>query len=155
MRPVSTSEATMQSVTEAPITIYRHYTHPILPTDEISLLGSGNIFTDIIIISSPQTRPRVIKCVKLPLNDRDAGFLSVNWDRARLENLRRVLVEVQECRTAYWAQQLADHQRFGRREALAREHSIKIIEMAIGFAYEDEREKREGRLRRTSVCGVM
>jgi len=97
----------------------------------------------------------VIKCVKHPLNDRDAGFLSVNWERQRLVNLRRVLVEVQEFRTAYWAQQPADHQRFGRREALAREHSIKIVEMAIGYADHDEREKREGRTRRTSVCVVM
>lgn len=145
----------MQSVTEAPITIYRHYTHPILTTDDISPLGSGNIFTDVIIISGPQTRPRVIKCVKHPLNDRDAGFLSVNWERQRLVNLRRVLVEVQEFRTAYWAQQPADHQMFGWREALAREHSIKIVEMAIGYADHDEREKREGRTRRTSVCVVM
>jgi hypothetical protein len=145
----------MQSVTEAPITIYRHYTNPVLPTDEISPLGSGNIFTDIIVASSPQTRPRVIKCVKHPLNGRDAGFLSVNWEKQRLETLRRVLVEVQECGTAYWAQQPADHQRFGRREALAREHSIKIIEMAIVYADQDEREKREGRTRRTSVCVVM
>ena len=145
----------MQSVTETPITIYCHYTHPVLPTDEIAPLGSGNIFTDIIIISGPQTRPRVIKCVKHPLNDRDAGFLSVNWERQRLEILRHVLVEVQKLRTAYWAQQLADHQRFGRREALAREHSIKIVEVAIGYADQDEREKLEGRVRRTSVCGVM
>lgn len=137
----------MQSVTEALITIYRHYTHPILPTDEISPLGSGNIFTDIVVISGPKIRPRVIKCIKHPLNDRDAGFLSVNWERQCLENLRRVLVEVQEFRTAYRAQQPADHRRFERREALAREHSIKVIEMAIVYLDQDEREKREGRVR--------
>lgn len=145
----------MQSVTEAPITIYRHYTHPILQSDEISPLGSGNIFTDIVVISGPKTCPRVIKCVKHPLNDRDAGFLSVNWERQRLENLRRVLVEVQETRTAYWAQQPADHRRFGRREALAREHSIKVIEMVIVYLDQDEREKREGRVRWTTICAVM
>lgn len=155
MRSIPTPEATMQSVTEGPITVYRHYTTPLLPTDGISPLGSGSIFTDIVIISGPQTRARVIKCVKHPLNDRDAGFLSVNWERQRLGNLRRVLVEVQECRTAYWTQQPADHQRFGRREALAREHSTKIIEMAIVYANQDEREKREGRVRWTTMCAVM
>lgn len=79
MGSVPTPEATMQSVTEAPITIYRHHTTPLFPTDDITPLGSGNIFTDIIVVSSPQARPRGIKCVKHPLNDRDAGFLSVNW----------------------------------------------------------------------------
>ena len=147
------TEATMQPVTETPITIYRHHTTPLLPTDDITPLGSGNIFTDIIVVSSPQARPRGIKCIKHPLDDRYAGFISVNWAGQRLANLRRVLVEVQECRTAYWAQQPADHQRFGRREALAREHSIKVIEMAI--EYQGEMESRKPRVRWTTMCAVM
>ena len=150
-------ELPMQPVTETPITSYYHKTYPTLPNDRISTLGSGNLFTDIIIISNnaPHSQPRVIKCIRHPLNDRDAGFLSGNWSRERLQKMRSVLLEVKECRAVYWAQQPDDHRRFGRREALAREHSIKIIDLTILDQEEREREKREGRMRRTSWCAVM
>lgn len=150
----------MQSITEAPVTIYRHNTCPLLPTDDVSPLGSGKIFTDIVIIgdnnSAENTRtcPRVIKCVNNPLDDRDWGFLSVNWSAQRLESLRLILIEVQEFRKAYRAQQPEDHRRFGRREALAREHSIKIIGLAIADQQEDQ-ERREARAGRTSTCATM
>jgi hypothetical protein len=78
----------MQSVTETPIITYRRHTTPLFPTDDISTLGSGSISTDIIVLNSPQTLPRVSKCVKHPLDDRDAGFPSANWNRQRLEILQ-------------------------------------------------------------------
>lgn len=149
-------EIPMQSITEVPITSYSysHNTHPPLPNDNISPLGSGNIFTNIIIISN-NPQPLVIKCIRHPLNDRDAGFLSGNWSRERLRKMRSVLLEVKECRTVYWAQQPDDHQRFGRREALAREHSVKVIDSVILDQEEREGERREGRMRRDRLCAVM
>ena len=84
----------MQSVTEAPVTIHRHYTTPLLQTDEICPLSSGNIFTDTIVLSGPQTSTRVIKCVKHPLNDRDAGLFSANCSEQRLASLQRILGEI-------------------------------------------------------------
>jgi hypothetical protein len=69
--------------------------------------------------------------------------------------MRGVLLEVRECRTVYWAQQPDDHRRFGRREALAREHSVKVIDLAILDQEEREREAREGRMRRDRLCAVM
>ena len=144
----------MQSVTEASVTIYRNYTTPLLlPIAEISPLSSGNIFTDAIVLRGPQTRTRVIRCVKHPLNDRDAKLFSANWSGQGLVSLQSVLGEVQKFRMAYWTQQLADHQRFGRREALKREYSSKVIEMAT--VRQEERRKRRGPARRNTMCAVM
>lgn len=148
-----TTKPPMESVTETPVPTYHHHTTPLLPTDDISTLGSGSIFTDMIVLSSPQNQPRVIKCIKHPLDDRDAGYLSVNWRDQRLQDLRRILIEVGECRKAYWAQQSDDDQRFGRRKALAREHSIK----AIGFAIEhqEDRKRREKSLKFPVLCAII
>jgi hypothetical protein len=125
----------MQPINECPITKYHHHTGPLRPTDKISPLGSGNIFTDIIVLDNEtqttQSHPRHIKCVRHPLDDRDGGFLAANWSRWRLEKLQSVLIEVKDDRKAYWERQPYDHRRFGRREALAREHSIKVVGQAI------------------------
>lgn len=147
----------MQPTTETPIIKYHHHTAPLRPTDKISPLGSGNIFTDIIILDNEtqptQSHQRQIKCVRHPLDDRDGGSLAANWSRWRLKKLQSVLVEVKECRTAYWEEQPHDQSRFGRREALAREHSIRVIGQAI--ASQQERNRRERRVEGPMMCDVM
>lgn len=148
-----TTKQPMEPVTETPLDKYRDHTAPLLLTDDISTLGSGSIFTDIVVLSNPQTRPRVIKCVKHPLDDRDAGFLSTNWSDQRLQDLRRILIEVGECRKVFWVQQPDDHQRFGRREALAREHSIKVIGFAI--EHQEDRKRREKSLKFPILCAMI
>jgi hypothetical protein len=40
----------------------------------------------------------------------------------------------------YWELQTLDDQRFGRREAMAREHSIKVVGLAIKAQEDKERE---------------
>jgi hypothetical protein len=147
----------IQPITETPMTKYQLHTAPFLPTDNVSPLGSSNIFTDIVILDNEtqptQYHPRHIKCVRHPLDDRDGAFLAPNWSRWHLAKLQRILLEVKEYRTAYWERQPSDHRRFGRREVLAREHSIKFVGQAIADQEESNRRKR--RVEGPMMCAVM
>jgi len=105
----------MQSVDECPVTKYRHRIEPLQVDDNVSLLGSGNIFNDTVVLS--------------------------------------ILIEVKTCRAIYWEQQPLDHQRFGRREAMARDHSIKVVGLAITAQEESERRNRP--VEWNSPCTVM
>jgi hypothetical protein len=53
----------------------------------------------------------------------------------------------------FWVQQPDDHQRFGRREALAREHSIKVIGFAI--EHQEDRKRREKSLKFPILCAMI
>jgi hypothetical protein len=147
----------MQSTDEVPTTTYQHLIGTLQSTDNISPLKSGNIFTDIVLLSDntpqAQNRPRMIRCVKHPLADRDGTYIASIRSRRLSESLRDVLVEVNILRASYWETQPIDHQRFGRKEAMAREHSIKVVGLAIKT--QENKERRNRPVKWTRLCDVM
>lgn len=120
----------MPSTNEFRTTAHYHNFEELRPNDKFTLLGSGNVHTDVVDMSKPEVRgQRTIQCIKHPLTDRDLN--SKTWNKQQLEQLRDVLADVEASRRLYWARQPVDAGRLGRRESMAREHSIRVVERAI------------------------
>jgi hypothetical protein len=143
----------MQQPTSPQPTIHHHKaTHPNFSSD-ISTIGSGTFANDVAHLGVHNDSPshRIIRRVKHPLTDSDLD--SAAWTKQQLEQLRDVLVNLDADRKLFWSNQPVDAGRFGRRESMARQCSIRVIERAIGAV--ERRERRTRSLVERGGCLVM